>query len=148
MKFFNLFFALALCCTFVACSDLDEPQDQMELESEDRTIDVCRRLLTVAPNTPPPMCNTNLGITIVGYDLSSGQCCIILEFPHEGPWDWCMVGPETGPPFLAQLVNVIGPLGTTPVYQERICVNIGSNNLLGIEDLTTGQCQSLTPTGC
>lgn len=148
MKFFNLFFALALCCSFVACSDLDEPQDQYELEAEDRTVDVCRRLLTVNNSTPPPMCNSNLGVTILGYDFSSGQCCIILEFPHAGPWDWCMIGPQTGAPFTAQLVPSIGPNPGPATYQGRICVDPGSNNLTGIVDMTSGDCQSLTPTGC
>ena len=150
MKIFNLIFALAICCCFVACSDMEDPIDQTELSVEDRTVDVCRRLLNMVPGNTPPNCNDNLGITIVDYDLSSGQCCMTVEFPDEGPWSWCMIGPQTGPDFTAPLVNVIGTGNNGPVYQYKICVDAGaaSNTLIGFENRNTGDCQALDVTGC
>ena len=147
MKIFNLIFALAICCCFVACSDMEDPIDQTELSVEDRTVDVCRRLLNMVPGNTPPNCNDNLGITIVDYDLSSGQCCMTVEFPDEGPWSWCMIGPQTGPDFLAN--PVFNGVNNTPVYQSQICVDQGpaSNTWIGFEN-QNNQCQSFNITGC
>ncbi len=124
MKFFNLFFALTLCCCFVACSELDDPQDQSELTVDDRNVDLCRVFVQPTPGSPPPNCPGNLDITLVDYVYpTTGGCCAIFEFANPGDYSYCAPGiPITNGWLTVPSVPSISPVPPPlPPNQFEIC---------------------------